>query len=156
VLGVVQGAHPHPIPGQDQALGPGVPQREGPLPVEAVERVLAPLLPGMDDDLGVAAGAEGVAGGHQLGAQLDVVEDLAVEDDPHRLVLVGHGLLPRGQVDDREPGVGQAGVAVVVAPELVGATMEHRPHHVPERAHLGRTPPAQVHDPGDATHGRPI
>ena len=44
--------------------------------------MLPPLLPGVDDDLGVAGGAEGVPQPAQLSAELDVVEDLPVEGDP--------------------------------------------------------------------------
>ena len=37
--------------------------------------------------------------------QLAVIVDLAVEDDPDVAVLVGHGLMATGHVDDREAPV---------------------------------------------------
>jgi hypothetical protein len=43
-----------------------------------------------------------VAAFFELGAQLDVVEYLAVEDRPDRAVLVRDGLIASGQVDDGE------------------------------------------------------
>ena len=96
-------------------------------PLKRRKRLGAPRLVGVDDDLGVAAGAEAVAERLELGAQLDVVEDLAVEDDPQRAVLVGQRLLAGRQVDDGQAGVRQAGALVAIGPELV------RPA-VPERA----------------------
>ena len=51
-------------PGPAPALRDRVPQRDGELPVEAREAPLAPGLPGVDDHLGVAPGAEAVAERH--------------------------------------------------------------------------------------------
>jgi hypothetical protein len=56
----------------------------------------------------------------ELVAQLDVIEDLTVEDDPEIVRLVGEGLLAGGQIDDREAGVGEPRVRVTVEAELVG------------------------------------
>ena len=43
----------------------------------------------------------------ELGAQLDVVEDLAVEDDPDRAVFVVDRLLAAREVDDAQARVRQ-------------------------------------------------
>jgi hypothetical protein len=155
-LGVVERPHPDPIASQDQAALGAIPQREGPLAVHPIEGVLAPLLPGVEDDLGVALGAEAVAGGDELRAQLDVVEDLAVEDDPQSLVLVGHRLLAAGQIDDRQAGVGQPGARVAVGPELVGPAVVHRPQHPGQSRGLGSRAVAQRDQTGDATHAAGI
>ena len=120
-------AREHEMPGSR------IPERDRPLPVEALEGGGAPLLPRVDDDFGVAAGAEAVAERFELGAQLDVVEDLAVEDDPERLVLVGERLLPAGQIDDRQPGMRQAGPVVAIGAELVRAAVPERARHVGQR-----------------------
>ena len=61
----------------------------------------------MDDDFGVGMGSEPVAAAFELGAQRRKVVDLAVEDDPHRAVLVRQRLLPRGDVDDAQPAVAE-------------------------------------------------
>ena len=91
----------------DQRQGPRahVPEGDGKLAIEPCEGRLTPCLPAVDDDLGVARRAESVALDLQLGAELDVVVDLAIEDDPQRAVLVAQWLLARGQVDDREPAL---------------------------------------------------
>src|SRR6185295_2389187 len=132
VLAQVQRAHAEAVAGEHEALPALVPQRERPLSVHARERVLAPRFPGVHDDLGIAARAEAVSEAHQLRAQLHVVEDLAVEHDPQRLVLVGERLLAGGEVDDGEPGMGEAGVPVAVDAELIGTAMAQGPRHSQE------------------------
>jgi len=155
VLGEVQGAHPHAIAHQREPAAPAVPQRDGELAVEARERLFAPRLVGVDDHLGVAARAEGVSQSLELRAQLEVVEDLSVEDDPERPVLVGERLLAGGKVDDREPGVGQAGALVTVDAELVGAPVMESARH---RAQFRRGRPSgrgvKSDDASDPTHAR--
>ena len=85
----------------------GMPQSNGELPVETPKGLFSPLLPRVDDHLRVASGAEGVARGLQFLAQLHVVEDLAVERDPQRAVLVAERLLARREVNDGQAGVGE-------------------------------------------------
>ena len=63
----------------------------------------AVFLVAVQDDLGVAVGLKDMALGLQLGAQVHKVEDLAVENDDDGAVLVIHGLLAGGQVDDAQP-----------------------------------------------------
>ena len=87
-------------------------------------------------------------------AQLDVVVDLAVEDDPEGAVLVAERLLPGGEVDDGEPGVGQAGPLVAVEAELVGAAVAHGPEHGPQVVERRRREALLQGDhAGDAAHG---
>ena len=65
----------------------------------------------------------------QLRAKLDVVENLAVEDDPQRLVLVGDRLLSAAQVNDAQPGAAQPHALIAVNAELVRpAVANHRQH----------------------------
>jgi hypothetical protein len=100
---------------------PEVGDRVRPHAVEAGRAVVAPLLVGVDDDLGVGLRGEGVAQLLELGAQLAVVVDLAVEDEPDRLVLVGDRLVAAGPVDDGEPAVPEThAVALERAPPSSG------------------------------------
>ncbi len=92
-----------PVAGEEELLAPPIPDGKPEHAVEPSHAVRSPLLVGVDDRLGVAARAEAVAAGLQLGPQLGVVVDLAVEDDLDRTVLVGHRLVPPGEVDDAQP-----------------------------------------------------
>ena len=59
----------------------------------------------------------------QFPAQLDVVEDLAVEHGPDLSILVVDRLVAAGEVDDAQSGVGQADGRVAVESVAVGAPM---------------------------------
>ena len=87
-LGIVERLDADAIAREQQRAAAAVPERDAEHAAQVRERVLAPLLVGVDDGLGVGVGVERVAVGDELGAQLAVVVDLAVEDDPDRAVLV--------------------------------------------------------------------
>ena len=112
-----------PIAGQEQESPPLVPDREGEHAAKPPQASRPILLEGMDDDLGVAPGGEPVSVCLQLGAQLEEIVDLAVERHPDRAVLVAHRLPAAGQVDDAEPALAEADVALDVEPLVVGAAM---------------------------------
>jgi hypothetical protein len=153
VRGDVEGTHAERIAGQCQRSRRRVPQRERPLAVEAAERLVAPLLVGMDDDLGITLRVEAVAVRAQLLAHLDVVEDLAVEDDPDRPVLVGERLLPGAQIDDRQARVPERGALIAVHPEFVGAAMAERADHGRQPVEIDRRQAiAERNGAGDAAH----
>ena len=63
----------------------------------------------MDDALGVGIRAEAMPARFEIGSQLTVVVDFAVEDDPHRFVFVGERLMAGAQVDDRETAKAECG-----------------------------------------------
>jgi len=64
-----------------QARLPRVPDQEGPHAPEAAQAILAPLGVGREQHLAVGAAAEGVAACLHLLPQLEVIVDLAVEDE---------------------------------------------------------------------------
>ena len=73
---------------------------------EPVEQPLAPLLPALQQHLGVAGGAEAHPRALELRPQLLVVVDDAVEDDRQAELVVDHRLRAAlGEVDDREPAM---------------------------------------------------
>ena len=93
-----------PVAGEHQPAAARVPQGDGEHAVEVGQEIEPAVLVEMDDDLGVGMiGGEAVAGALELLAQLDVIVDLAVEDDGDGLVLVEDRLLAGGDVDDGEP-----------------------------------------------------
>ncbi len=100
---VVQRLDAEPVAREEQRLLVAVPQREREHAAEALDAALAPRLPRVHDHFGVAARAEGVPERRQLGDQLLIVVDLAVEDDDDAAVLVVQRLLAGRQVDDRQP-----------------------------------------------------
>jgi hypothetical protein len=65
------------------------------------------LLPEVGDDLRVAVGDEVMSAPRQLDASLDVIEQLAVENDKNAPVFIGDGLLAIGKADDAESSGGQ-------------------------------------------------
>ena len=108
-----------------------VPDDEGEHAAQPRHDVLAPQVVAGDDRLGVPVGAQVRAGGGELLAQLDVVVDLAVEQDPVAAPVVGEGLRAALDVDDRQPVERQDGAAVrphrgVVGPAVVQAVQRLR------------------------------
>ena len=78
----------------------------------------------MEDDFGVAVGAEDVALCLQLGPQVEEVVKLAVEDDAARVVLVPNRLLTAGEVDDAQPPHAEKDALPAPRSDFVGAAME--------------------------------
>src|SRR5216683_2636373 len=62
------------------------------------------LLVEVDDALGVAMRAVGVAQSDELLAKRQVIVDFSIEDDPNGAVLVAEGLVPSGEVHTTQPG----------------------------------------------------
>ena len=85
----IKRANAQRIARQDQRLALGIPQRDSPLAVHPPECVFAPFLVSVDNDFGVAASAKGMTARGELFAQLEVIEDLAVERNPQCLSFVG-------------------------------------------------------------------
>lgn len=69
----------------------------------------SPHSPPLDQHLGVTAEVEVVATGDQLGTELRVVVDAAVEHDRQAELIVHHGLCGAvGQVDDLQAPVAES------------------------------------------------
>ena len=136
------------VAGQGEPLLVAVPDRQPEHAVEAVERVVPPLRERLEHDLGVGVGREGAAERLQLGAQVEVVVDLAVVGDHVAPVGGVHRLLAVGDVDDGQPPVREpAGAvghdAVAVGPAVLLAGV----HALEERRVGGESVVA-----GDAAH----
>ncbi len=96
---------------------------EGEHAAEALDAIVAPLLKGVDDDFGIAAGAEAVAGGFELFAQISEIVNLAVKGDPDGAVFIAHGLLAKGGVDDGEAAVAEGDVLADEVAVAIGAAV---------------------------------
>ena len=128
-----------------------VPERDREHPAQAPEEGRALLLVQVDEHLGVAVRAEGVAGALELAAQLWVVVELAVLDDVDGAVLVRYRLVAGLEVDDREPAGGEADGPVDEDSVAVGAAVEQPRAHA--REPLGVDGPARRDDSADPAHG---
>ena len=94
----------------------------------------------------------------ELGAQLDVVVDFAVEYQPESAVLVAHGLEAGvGQVDNAQMAVGKAETTCVIEVEAlaVGAAMSDGFGHTCQHSPVGRLP-VSVEYACNAAHGNSI
>src|SRR5208337_1537252 len=87
-LGGVQGKNPHPVPAQQQHPVAPVPECYAELAPRPLEDPLAMVLVQVDPEFSVATGGQVVPADSQLLAQLGIVEQLAVERNPDRFVLV--------------------------------------------------------------------
>ena len=104
-----------------------------------------------EQDLGVGLGAKTMAAPFELLAELNVVEDLAVERDPDRFVVVRHRLRAAANVNNAEPGVRESGARLEVHSAGVRAAMMQHRHHV--RQDCGDMVVAIPRDDaGDAAH----
>src|SRR5215218_7939119 len=99
-----------------------------------MEAVDPPLLEGVQDHLGIGMVGQPTVPAEllELAADIKVVVDLAVVDEPERAVLVRHRLIGFvGEVDDLEPSKAKANAAVVGDPQAltVRPSMDERLPH---------------------------
>ena len=67
-----------------------------------------------------------MAGLFQGWAEIGVIEDFAVVDDPKRAVFVGHGLVAAGDIDDAQAAMAEGGLGVAVVAGIIGAAVADR------------------------------
>ena len=150
--GIIERLLAEAVTSEEQRLLPGIPQCKGKLPVEAIETRRAPLLPGVDDDLGVAAGAEHVAQPCQLGHQRLEVIDLAVIDDTDRLILVEQRLVTGGQIDDRQAAVAEPQPRCQMEAVAVRSAMPEDIGHMAQQAPIDPPMSPMIEDSRYAAH----
>ncbi len=121
---------PCPVAREEELSRPRVVEREREHSVQALEDALSPLLEAAEDHLGVGGAPERAPLPAQLLAKLDVVVDLAVEDELEKAVLRGEGLRRRlRQIDDREAPVPEREERVREDPLTVGSPVRERVAH---------------------------
>ena len=115
--------------------------REGEHPDQVLDKPFgSPVAVRRQDDLGIRFGAKALAGGEQLGAQLPVVVDAAVEDDGQASFLVDHGL--RGgvrEIDDLQTPMDEADALVKPAAVAIRSTRGERGRHTLQRRDIRPT-----------------
>src|SRR5262245_65357035 len=110
----------------------------------------------MDDHLGVRGRGKAVTPCLELGPELAVVVDLAVEDDPYGAVLVGQGLAARIEVDDAETPHPDPERPVAVDASAVGSPMENRLRHLLQDGRRGRLLAIAAKEAEDPAHVRTL
>ena len=130
--GVVQRLDADSIAREDDDLPREVEHGEGEHPVQMLDAAFTPLLIGPQEDFGVRSGAEPIPEIGQLPAQLRMVVDLAVEDDPRGGIVIGQRLMATLDVDDREPSHRQADAALDDGPRVVRPAVGERVAHAVE------------------------
>src|SRR6185312_11760662 len=151
-MGVVKRLLADAVAGEKELPTVAVPDGKGKHPGKPVQAAGAPFLPGMDDRLGVGAGAENMPGGLQGAAQRLEIVNLAVEDEDDRAVLVLHRLRASGEVDDAEATVAEADARLQVKSVPVRAPMRQGSGHPAQQGSVDRPRPAQVGYSGDPAH----
>src|SRR5882757_6225628 len=61
----------------------------------------------MHDDLRIRVSTKSMPAAFQIGTQFPEIVDLPVENDPHLLVRIGHGLMTSRQINDGKPSESQ-------------------------------------------------
>jgi hypothetical protein len=113
----------------EQPLLARIPQREGEHAAQVFEQRVAVAFVEADDHLAVAVRDEAVPVGLEPRPQLHIVVDLAVADEPDRLLDVVQRLAAARQIDDRETPVTQRRLAVAEHTLAVRATVDQGAEH---------------------------
>jgi hypothetical protein len=133
----VERLHAKTVAHEQQALPGAVPETNREHAVEARDDVDAPFFVSVDDGFGVGViRLESMAARLELASQRLMVVNLAVEDDVHGAVLVGHRLVcTRRQVDNGKAPERQAYSAGAVDPQslAVGPAVAHQLAHRDKR-----------------------
>jgi len=128
---VVQRPDAEPVPRNEQALAAAVPERKGKLAVEPRKAGEPILFEQVEDDLRVGVRVEPVPVSDEFLLQLQVVENLAVEDDPEGLVFIVDRLHPALYADNAEAGLAQHGMVVDVQSAFIGTPVAQHAQHGP-------------------------
>src|SRR5215469_5147505 len=154
--GVVEGLLAEAIPREKKRLFRLVPDREGIHALEVGNAVFSPFLPGMHDDLGIAARAEPVSPGFELIEQFDEVVDLTVEGDTDGAILIEKRLVSqRREIDDGQPAVSEADTWRRVIAVIIGPAVLERFRHLRQQPPIDRLLAPRVEYASDAAHVNP-
>jgi hypothetical protein len=106
----------------------------------------------MENRFRIALCPVAMSGPLHLTSETGMVVNLAVEDDPHAVVLVAHRLMASGNVDDRQPPVGQPDTPVHPQSRSIGTSMLLHVRHMDETGTLYPLPRIKFHDTRNGAH----
>src|SRR5271157_2840637 len=151
-LGVMERADAHTVPTQDQGPAGAVPERDGKLSPRPDEHRFSQVLVKVDPRLGVAAGRQPMPPRQEILPQFGILEQLAVEGNPDRSILIGERLTAPCQIDDRQAPGPQGNSWLDVDLLVIRAPMSDRRRHGQESSR-GEFPAAsQVHSTCNTAH----
>lgn len=94
-----------------------------------------------------------MAASHQIPTQLQVIENLAIEGNPNRTILIAERLLPAREIDNAETAMTQPDTQCEMKSFLIRTTMHERTRHPHDSGSIDRREPRRV-DSADAAHRR--
>jgi hypothetical protein len=129
-----------------------VPNGESKHPIEVLNETGAILFIGVHNYFPVTPGAELMPGPDQVPAQIRIIIDFPIEYQPEGLILVGHGLLSGGEINDGQAPVSQTQGAVQIIPLGIRAAMGHDLVHAGEDGSLHRLIRVRINNTANAAH----
>src|SRR5580700_2701843 len=142
VPAIIEWLNAEAVSGREKhALAP-IPYDKSEHAAQMFDAIPAVFLVEVDDSFRIAARAVSVSPGFQSSAQLGVVVDFAVVDDPNILALVGQRLMTCLDVNDAQPPHGQAHILLHEKTVIVGTTVRDALIHA--RQHVSLDAPVRV------------
>src|SRR5688572_23530266 len=148
---VIQRLDAEAVASEEELLPPLVPDGERKHPAQPIDTACAEVFVEVDDRFGVTAGLKRVAAALEIAAQLAVVVDLAVEDNPDRPVFVRDRLMTAFEVDDAQAAHAERHAIAEIDPFVVRTAVHDRGAHAAD-IRLGYRGSIPAHDSGNAAH----
>src|SRR5258708_8518674 len=141
------------VAGQDQFAFGLVVDGEGEHATQFLDAVGSHFFVEMNNDFGVAVGAEAMATAFELGANVEEVVDLAVVNDPGAAVFIEDWLVAAGEVDDAEAAHAETSAVGNIKSPSVGAAVHDLVAHVGHESFGDVALASCTHFSGNSTHG---
>jgi hypothetical protein len=106
----------------------------------------------MNQDLGVAPGFEHMPPGLEIFPYGQVIVDLAVKDNRNGLILIHHGLVSSGDIDDGKASDSDADVPVEIKPFIVRSPVVNHTGHIFQDSAVDRPLRITIHNAADTAH----
>src|SRR5436189_4278817 len=114
--------------------------------------VRAELVPGVNDGFSITVGIKLVTELFELGAQLAIVVNLAVENNPRGAILIVNRLVAALEIDDRQATHCQTDALTKIEAVIVRPTVTNCAVHAGEKVAINRRAIA-AHNSGYPAHG---
>ena len=150
----VERADAEAVARQVQPLAALIIKGNGKLAVKLEEGCFLVILPKVRNDLRIAMGREAMSPALELGALLDIIEQLAIVNHVDAAVFVADRLPAVGQADDAQPARSHPQAGQLQEPVLIRSTVDHGVGHCLQHPCRHRPLTVQIHDSCDSAHPR--